>query len=133
MADSYILDACALIGYFGDKVRELFRDAYARKNRLFMHNLNVLEIYYGVRRAYSESVAARILRNIQNLPITFISEIGGASFIEAGRLKSSHKMSLADAVLLGEASTRNAVVVTSDHHELDAVEAAEPIQFFWIR
>jgi PIN domain nuclease of toxin-antitoxin system len=138
MNDFYILDACAIIAFFSDEhgadeVESLLCRAERGGASLFMHNINVLEVYYGVRRVYGEPFAARGLENIHRLPITFLSEIGGVSFIEAGRLKSSYKMSLGDAVLLGEASTQNAFVVTSDHHELDAVEAAEPIKFFWIR
>jgi predicted nucleic acid-binding protein len=98
-----------------------------------MHNLNLLEVYYGIRRANGEAFAAIRLKQIQRLPVTFLPEIEGVSFIEAGRLKSCYKMSLADAVLLAEASVRGARVVTSDHHELDAVEPAERIRFFWIR
>jgi PIN domain nuclease of toxin-antitoxin system len=117
MNTSYILDACAVIAFLSneigaDEVEDLFCRAKIGKISLFMHNINVLEVYYGVRRVYGESFAAFRLTNIQQLPITFLPEIGGIPFIEAGRLKSCYKMSLADAVLLAEASIRGAFVVT---------------------
>jgi predicted nucleic acid-binding protein len=65
--------------------------------------------------------------------VTFLSEIGGDSFIEAGRLKASYKMSLADAILVAEAFILDATVVTSDHHELDAIDKKEDIEFYWVR
>jgi predicted nucleic acid-binding protein len=138
MNTSYVLDACAVIAFLSnetgaDKTEDLFYRAKRGEISLFMHNINVLEVYYGVRRVYGESFAAFRLTNIQRLPIIFLHEIGGISFIEAGRLKSCYRISLADAILLTEASIRGAFAVTSDHHELDAVEAAEQIRFFWIR
>jgi predicted nucleic acid-binding protein len=138
LKDSYVLDACAVIAYLSnetglDKVEDLFFRAERGEISLYMHNLNLLEVYYGVRRAYGTEQAAKTLNDLNVLPISFVPGIGGVPFIEAGRLKSSHKMSLADAVLLGEALTRNALVVTSDHHELDVIETTEPIRFFWIR
>jgi predicted nucleic acid-binding protein len=54
-------------------------------------------------------------------------------FEQAGRLKGTYKMSLADAVLLAETSVCNGVVLTADHHELDIVEQNENIAFKWIR
>jgi hypothetical protein len=68
---------------------------------------------------------------MKHLPVSFVAEIDGESFMEAERPKSAHKISLADAVLLTEAAIRGVFVVTSDHHELDVVEAVErKIRFF---
>ena len=138
MNNSYILDACAIIAFLlkepgGLEMHSLFRRAERGEIQIFMHNINLLEIYYGLRRAYGESSSSIRLDYIKHLPLTFLSEVGGDSFIEAGRLKASYKISLADAILLSEASVLGAIVVTTDHHELDAVEKTERIQFFWIR
>jgi hypothetical protein len=54
-------------------------------------------------------------------------------FFEAGRLKSIHKISLADAPALSLASVTGAFLLMSDHHEFDAVERIEPIKIAWIR
>jgi PIN domain nuclease of toxin-antitoxin system len=134
----YILDACAIIAFLlnepgGNEVHSLFRHAERGEVQVFMHNLNLLEIYYGLRRAYGEPSSSVRLEYIKQLPITFLSQVGGNSFIEAGRLKARYKISLADAVLLSEASILRAIVVTADHHELDSIERTERIKFFWIR
>jgi predicted nucleic acid-binding protein len=136
--DSYALDACAVIAYLSnepglDKVEDLFFRAERGEISLYMHNLNLLEVYYGVRRAYGAKQAAKTLNDINALPVSFVPEIGGVFFIEAGRLKASYKMSLADAVLVATASVIGATVITSDHHELDTVDKAESIRFLWIR
>ena len=138
MNDFYILDACAVIAFLskepgGAEVYALLRRAERGEIKLFMHNLNLLEVYYGLRRAHGEASSRTSLDYIKHLPITFLSEIVGEPFIEAGRLKANYKISLADAILVSEAFILGATVVTADHHELDAVERVEPIRFYWIR
>ncbi|MDR0654462.1 MAG: type II toxin-antitoxin system VapC family toxin [Synergistaceae bacterium] len=138
MKDSYILDACAIIAFLlkepgAEKVRDLFQCAGRGEVSLFMHNINVFEVYYGVHRAEGEEVATDTLNDIKSLPIAFLSEFSDDALIEAGRLKASYKMSLADAVLVAEASIVRATVVTSDHHELDTIDQKENIDFYWFR
>ena len=47
--------------------------------------------------------------------------------------KAFSRISLADAVALGLASTRQAPLATSDHHEFEPIEAAGSSRFLWIR
>ena len=54
-------------------------------------------------------------------------------FIEAGRLKASHRISLADSVFLAESLVNNYIGVTADHHELDIVKDTENANLLWIR
>jgi hypothetical protein len=42
-------------------------------------------------------------------------------------------MSLADSMAVAQAVVDDAIVVTSDHHELDAVDRDGNIKFLWIR
>jgi len=62
-----------------------------------------------------------------------MNEITDEIFMEAGRLKASYKISLADSFALAEASTSGGILLTADHHEFDAVEKRENISIFWIR
>ena len=138
MTPAYNLDACAVIAFLSDEagadeMENLFNEAERGKSYLYMHNLNLLEIYYGTLRSFGESQAVASLEKIRCLPVTFLSEIGGAVLIEAGRLKVGYRMSLADAILVATASILGAIVVTSDHHELDAIDTKEDIDFYWFR
>ena len=40
---------------------------------------------------------------------------------------------IADAVALAQAFDEQAVLVTADHHELDAVNDAGEVEFLWLR
>ena len=62
-----------------------------------------------------------------------ISEFDKTLFPEAGRLKASYKISLADAIALAQTSISDGELLTSDHHEFDAIEKHEGIRFHWIR
>jgi predicted nucleic acid-binding protein len=138
MNNAFILDACAVIAFLSkeegsDKLRDLLSRARQKEIRIFMHNLNLLEVYYGLYRTYGEVPANTRINLMKHLPLVFVSEISGPMFNEAGRLKARYKMSLADAVLVAEASILGAAVVTSDHHELDAIDKKENIDFYWFR
>jgi predicted nucleic acid-binding protein len=50
-------------------------------------------------------------------------------FMEAGRLKASYKISLADSILLAESIISGGTLLTADHHEFD--DHGE-IKFLWI-
>ena len=54
-------------------------------------------------------------------------------FTEAGRLKASYKISLADSVALAQTIVSGGALLTADHHEFDAIEKHENIRFEWIR
>jgi len=138
MSKIYVLDACALIAALTDeqgaeKVRVLFDDAVSGKIKLIIHKLNLLEVYYDMLRRFGKEATVNFLNEIKNTSLFIEPEISDEVFLEAGRLKATYKISLADAVALAEASARSAEIVTSDHHEFNIIEQNEPIRFLWIR
>jgi len=66
-------------------------------------------------------------------PITVTAIFSDQAFREAGRLKTSFKISIADSIALAEAAVHDGCLVTSDHHEFDAIEQSGQVKFFWIR
>lgn len=56
-----------------------------------------------------------------------------AEWLAAARWKARGRLSLADAIALAIAQTRNLKLVSADHHELDAFEAEGLIQIEWLR
>ena len=84
-------------------------------------------------RRFDSSATENFLIELKNTTLFVISEISDPVFKEAGRLKASNRISLADAVALAETSVQGAMLVTCDHHEFDVIEKKEPIKFKWIR
>jgi predicted nucleic acid-binding protein len=81
----------------------------------------------------SPNAASQALEKVRALPITEITEITHETFLDAGRLKAIHRLSLADSIAAAETKVRAATLVTSDHHEFDPIETAENLSVLWIR
>ena len=138
MSDLYVLDACAVIAVLShetgaDKVVDIYAKADAGDATLIINKLNLLEVYYGLYREYGKARADEFLNEVKQSPIVVNHEIADDVFIEAGRLKATYRMSLADSVALAEASVSGGALITADHHEFDVVEQNESISFYWIR
>jgi uncharacterized protein len=134
----YVLDACALIAFLNDeegadKVEALLAEGMDGSSGIFLHEINLLEIYYGVFRHGGESLAEQTYVRIGNLPLKFVRGLRKNVFKEAGRLKATYRVSLADSMVLAEAMTRGVPLVTCDHHEFDIIEARNELKFSWIR
>jgi len=138
MTPVFILDACSLIALLyqedgADVVLDLYRKAACGSIFLKMNRLNLLEVYYDTLRREGEQTARTLVSLINQSPITIIPELSDTVFFEAGRLKTSYKISLADSIALGEAFAQNGTLVTSDHHEFDVIDKNGAVKFLWIR
>jgi predicted nucleic acid-binding protein len=85
------------------------------------------------RKEEGEAQTEALMDMVRLLPIGIINGISDEVFREAGRIKSCYKISLADSIVLGEASANNLKIITSDHHEFNIIESNENINFCWIR
>jgi len=134
----YIFDACAIIAFFNnepgaDVVRNLLSDANEGYCEVVMTRYNLLEAYYGFLRDFGAETAESILTLVRVSSIKTTDMLNDDLLRQAGRFKVAYHISLADAVVLAQAAIDDAIVVTSDHHELDAVERDGKIKFLWIR
>ncbi|MEK7250965.1 MAG: type II toxin-antitoxin system VapC family toxin [Bacteroidota bacterium] len=135
MSRTCLFDACSLLAYLNDeegadKVEQLLNDEGTEK---VIHAINLLEVYYDVYRVEGKERAEDVLDALEQFPARIIQEIGNQTFREAGRLKATYRLSIADAIAVGEARVQNADLVSADHHELDALEAAGEVEVIWIR
>jgi len=71
--------------------------------------------------------------DIKQSPIVVNREISDEIFLEAGRLKATYKISLADSIALAQAVVSGGSLLTSNHHEFDVIEGKEDINFAWVR
>ena len=138
MNNTFVLDACTLIAFLNDEVgsylvEELLQKAKYGKIELVINKINLLEIYYDIYRDCDHETASSVMQAIKQMPIQIISSLSDEVFFEAGHLKAGYKISLADSIALAESITREAALVTADHHELDKLEQLEIFKAFWIR
>lgn len=137
MSDIFILDACALIALLRDEDgSDIVAAAYQKANyesaMLIINKINLFEVYYGFYRDKGKAFAENLLQAIKQ-SVVVIHELNDDVFSEAGRLKATYKMSLADSIALAEALVSGGAILTADHHEFDIVEQKEKIKFEWIR
>ena len=115
-----------------DNVANAYKKAKNGEAKIIMNRVNLLEVYYGYYRDDGKEYADKIMDGVTK-SIVAISEFDKSLFSEAGRLKASYKISLADSIALAQASVLGGELLTSDHHEFDVIESKEPIHFHWIR
>ena len=135
---TYVLDACAIIALFNDEagadiVDKLLVDAVKDDCIVKINKYNLLEVYYGYLREDGEAFAEKQLAAIADSCIKIADIFSDELLRHAGKLKATYRISLADAILVAQAMIDNAILVTADHHELDAVEEKEKLRFLWIR
>ena len=134
----YVLDACALLAMLrnetgADQVAAAINAANNGEAEIIMNKINLLEVYYDLYRSLGKEKAALILSEILKRPIDINAEITDEIFSEAGRLKASYKISLADSIALAQAVILEGELLTADHHEFDPLDGCEPVRFHWIR
>jgi predicted nucleic acid-binding protein len=135
----FILDACALIAYFGkekgaEAVKNILRNAIDDGNtKVFINKINLLEVYYDVIKAYNEQEADKMLETVKKMPIEIIAELRDEVFKKAGQLKAKYKISIADSIAIAETIINKGSLITADHHEIEAVEMTEKINVTWFR
>jgi len=134
----YVLDACALIALLQDEeganvVSDALNLAYKGEAEIIMHKANLLEVYYDAYRYRGREQADLMVEEVKKQPIQINTEITSDIFREAGRLKATYKISFADTFALTQAKVFGGVLLTSDHHEFDAIEGKEGIDIGWIR
>ena len=138
MKNVYIMEACSLIAVMHNEeganiVYNILKEAANGLLKVYMNNINLLEVYYDVYRRHDKIKADKELESIKATAIIIKTELSEEVFCEAGRLKSTYKISLADAVVLAETLILQGQVITADHHEFDIIEKQEDIKFKWIR
>lgn len=132
---NYIIDACALIAYLreekgSESFSQLLKD---RKNRFFMHSINIGEVYYDSLRISGEEKARELFDDIAKLPINLIWTLDIPFIHLVGKYKTSYKISYADSFVLALAEREGGIVVSTDHHEFDPIEDAGVLGFSWLR
>ena len=135
---SYILDACAMIALLKNEpgagyVEGILDGAERDLCEVYIHRVNLLEVYYEYARTHGEKTAKQYIAELKKSELKIIPSITERVFFLAGRLKTRGRISICDAILLGQSTVLGASVVTSDHHEFDALEGKEGISFSWIR
>ena len=135
---AYVVDACALIAYlFDEEGASLFETllVQARNNELtmIMHMANVGEVYYDIVKRNDVITAQETYEEVKQLPIRFEDRISDDMVYNIGEVKTTFRISYADAFAVAQTMLSHAELLTTDHKEFAPLEKAGVINIMWLR
>ncbi len=134
--DRYVLDSYALIGYledepFADRIEHLFRSAATGACRLYLHAIQLGEVYYITLREQGETSADLAHARIKSFPLTVIDTVTETLLLTAARLKAQFPISYADAFAAATAKLSKAILLTGDP-EFRILQKSRIISIEWL-
>jgi len=133
----YVFDSCAVIAWINNEPGASIVESIIRTSLLnpdtscYMHSLNFCEVFYDAIKRKGEPQATSLIADLRALEIIERNDFDSPLWMEVGRLKARYRASLADLCAVALTKRLAGTLLTSDHHELDALNAARicPIQF----
>lgn len=131
----YVLDASAMIALLR---KEIGNDVVAERlaepdATCYAHAINLCEVYYDFYRNDSDVAAARAVEVLKSLGVLERNDFDEPFWKEVGRLKATHRASIADFCAVTLTNRLGGTLLTSDHHELDPVAATGVCRIEFIR
>jgi predicted nucleic acid-binding protein len=135
VAATHCLDACAVIAYLRQEPGAEVLKALIELPTTFlaMHVCNLGEVYYDFFRDDGLTAAQTAWTNTLALPLTLRRDADDAFIQRVGVIKVEERISFADGFALALAERLNILLVTTDHHEFDAIERKGHFRFMWLR
>jgi predicted nucleic acid-binding protein len=135
VAATHCLDACAVIAYLRQEPgAEVLKELIERPTTfLAMHVCNLGEVYDDFFREDGLTAAQTAWTNTLALPLALHRGTDDAFIQRVGILKVEERISFADAFALALAERLTIPLVTTDHHEFDAIERKGRFRFLWVR
>ena len=124
IAPTHCLDACAVIAYLRQEAgAEVLKEIIERPNTfLAMHVCNLGEVYYDFFRDDGLAAAQTAWANALALPLALRRDADDTFIQRVGVIKVAERVSFADAFALALAERVHVPLITTDHHEFDAIE-----------
>ena len=131
-----MLDSYALIGYLEDEpfaewLQQLLLSARNGRCRLYVHAIQLGEVYYITLREQGKKIADLAYARIKAFPITVIDHIDEELLLSAASLKATFQVSYADAFAAALAGIYDAVLLTGDP-EFEALEEKGLLSIKWL-
>lgn len=134
--DNYVLDSYAVIGYLEDEpfaawLQKLLLLARKGSCRLYLHAIQLGEVYYITLREQGKPIADLAYARIKAFPVTIIDTIDEKLLISAASLKATFPVSYADAFAAALAQIYVAVLLTGDP-EFKIIEEKGLLTIKWL-
>ncbi len=129
------LDACAMLAYLQqeageDVLADMLKDATVT---CFAHAVNMVEVYYHYLRVYDEAAANKAVATLESDGVIVREDLDEDFWKAVAGLKRRGRISLADCFCIALAQRLGGEVVTTDHHEFDALVPLNLVPINFIR
>jgi predicted nucleic acid-binding protein len=133
----FVLDSFAVIAFLRDeegvdKIEKILKEAGSGKTKLYMHIINLGEVYYNVLKEEGENLANSIWAKVKNYPVEFLDDLSENFLLSAARIKGTYPISYADAFAAAICIEKGALLITGDP-DFKLLERDGKIKVFWIR
>ncbi len=132
----YVMDSTAMIAVLRGEighltVRQILENT---NNTCYAHAINLCEVFYDFARTNGAHHAEQEITDLFRINIHERNDLDGNFWRKVGELKAVHRrVSLADCCAIALTLKLGGELVTSDHHELDALAAAGVCQIRFFR
>ena len=118
MTELYVLDTSAILTYTDREagvveVETLLENARLHKCRMEACSISLMEIYYITLRADGEDLASKLVALVKSWPLIWVYP-DEKILLQAGKLKASYRLSVADALIAAVAKLHGARLVHKD-------------------
>ncbi|MBI3660738.1 type II toxin-antitoxin system VapC family toxin [Candidatus Acetothermia bacterium] len=118
MAERYVLDTSAILAFTdgeegSDEIERLLEAGKKGSYQLLVCSISLMELYYVTMREKGEDEAARIIALVKSWPVKWVYP-DEKTLLQAGKLKASSQLSLADALIAAVAKLHKARLVHKD-------------------
>ena len=118
MGDIYVLDTTAILTFTdqekgAEEVERILTEARSGRYRLEACAISLMELYYIAMRQSGENQATHMVALIKSWPLNWVYP-DEKLLLQAGRLKASFRLSVADALIAAVAKLHEAILVHKD-------------------
>ena len=131
-----VLDASAVIAFLrGEPGGEVVQSYVSRRSdTLFIHAINLCEIYYDFMRAFDESSAETAVTDLFRLGVRERDDLDAGFWRAVAKLKAEHRrVSVADCCAVPLAQRAGATLLSADRHELEPLARGSVCSVEFIR
>ncbi len=131
----FVMDSTAMIAFLnGEAGADVVETYLLDVNAVCIaHAINLCEVYYQAFRQSGEQAAEMAMSKLDAVGIRARADFDDALWKQAGRIKGSHRVSIADAIAIALTQRVKGELITSDHHELDPLAQSGVYQITFFR
>lgn len=132
----YILDSFAIIAYLkdekgADKVEAILNKGIKGHAEIYIHMINLGEIFYVIFREAGEIQADAVYGKVKRYPVKFVEDLSEDFLLTAARIKGRYPIAYADVFAVATAVQKGGCLVTGDP-ELKEIEKNGEVKILWL-